>query len=184
MRGEVIGRMIILNIFWLDINIKTNAEYHCDKHVVKMLIEYTQMLSTANRLSGLDEGYKIAHVNHPCTIWTRKSYENWCVLFTLVEELQKQYNYRYLKYHKSWQMAKTLHSPNLPRIGVTTPPQCMPDIYKCDNLITAYRNYYIGDKRAFARWTKIDEPKWFNRSGIFLPCKDLISNKDNEYRNW
>jgi len=44
----------------------------------------------------------------------------------------------------------------------TQPPQCMPDEYKCDDSVTAYRNYYMGDKAYFAKWSKRDKPKWWN----------------------
>jgi hypothetical protein len=39
-----------MNIFYLDRDPKTCAEMHCDKHVVKMIIEYAQLMSTAHRL--------------------------------------------------------------------------------------------------------------------------------------
>jgi len=49
----------------------------CDKHVVKMILESAQILSTAHRvLDGDDYAdkyglYKIAHKNHPSTIRAR-----------------------------------------------------------------------------------------------------------------
>jgi hypothetical protein len=39
-----------MNIFYLDKDPKTCAQYHCDKHVVKMILEYAQLLSTAHRV--------------------------------------------------------------------------------------------------------------------------------------
>ena len=39
-----------MNIFYLDNDPKVAAEMHCDKHVVKMLVEYAQILSTAHRM--------------------------------------------------------------------------------------------------------------------------------------
>ena len=39
-----------MNIFYLDPNPQIAAELHCDKHVVKMVIEYGQLLSTAHRM--------------------------------------------------------------------------------------------------------------------------------------
>lgn len=39
-----------MNIFVLDPTPYAAAEQHCDKHVVKMILEYGQMLSTAHRL--------------------------------------------------------------------------------------------------------------------------------------
>jgi hypothetical protein len=32
-----------MNIFYLDEDPKICAQYHCDKHVVKMIIEYAQL---------------------------------------------------------------------------------------------------------------------------------------------
>lgn len=39
-----------MNIFYLDDDPKKCAEMHCDKHVVKMIIEYAQLMSTAHRV--------------------------------------------------------------------------------------------------------------------------------------
>jgi len=39
-----------MNVFYLDRNPITAAQMHCDKHVVKMILEYAQLLSTAHRL--------------------------------------------------------------------------------------------------------------------------------------
>ena len=62
-----------MNIFILDSDITISARYHVYQHVVKMITELAQLLSTANRMSQLDEGYKTTHINHPCSIWVRKS---------------------------------------------------------------------------------------------------------------
>ena len=40
----------IMNIFYLHEDPQVSAKMHCDKHVVKMIIEYAQMLSTAHRM--------------------------------------------------------------------------------------------------------------------------------------
>ena len=64
-----------MNIFYLDRNPKIAAQMHCDKHVVKMVLEYAQILSTAHRVIDGDEVadreglYEIAHKNHPSTAW-------------------------------------------------------------------------------------------------------------------
>ena len=39
-----------MNIFYLHKDPKTCAEMHLDKHCVKMLIEYAQLMSTAHRV--------------------------------------------------------------------------------------------------------------------------------------
>lgn len=40
-----------MNIFYLDEDVDKCAEYHCDKHVVKQILEYSQLLSSAIRYS-------------------------------------------------------------------------------------------------------------------------------------
>ena len=83
-----------MNIFYLHKNPKKCAKYHCDKHVVKMILESAQLLYTCFLLchktpeliqeapltkSG-NHGYKLCFQNHPCAIWLRKSknnYINW-----------------------------------------------------------------------------------------------------------
>lgn len=44
-----------MNVFYLDRDPVVSAEYHCDAHLRKMLIEYAQMLSTAHWLSTSDD---------------------------------------------------------------------------------------------------------------------------------
>lgn len=66
-----------MNIFVLDSDPEIAAKYHTDKHVIKMILESAQMMSTVVRYVGLDAGYKSTHLNHPCTIWARTSLSNW-----------------------------------------------------------------------------------------------------------
>ena len=47
-----------MNIFYLHENPEICAEYHCDKHVVKMILETAQMLSTAHRIIDGELGAK------------------------------------------------------------------------------------------------------------------------------
>tara|TARA_B100001063_G_scaffold193682_1_gene185074 strand:+ start:2041 stop:2202 length:162 start_codon:yes stop_codon:yes gene_type:complete len=49
---------------------------------------------------------------------------------------------------------------NIKEIGFTDPPQCMPDEYKCENTVEAYRNYYLGEKMGFAKWNYTPTPEW------------------------
>lgn len=150
-----------MNIFYLDEDTRKCAEYHCDKHVVKMLVEYTQLLCSAIHLSGGTAPYRLTHKNHPCAIWVRQSTHHWIYLQQLIEEVNMEYSIRYQKYiHKSASIAKQLICPNIPNAGWIDPPQCMPDQYKCDSTVQAYRNYYLGDKRSFATW-KIQQPPWW-----------------------
>ena len=88
-----------MNIFHLHKVPKVCAEYHCDKHVVKMILETAQMLSTAyQRHCGLDdELYKPAYPKHPMTIWVGDSVENFTYAWYLGTHLGLQYTKRYRK---------------------------------------------------------------------------------------
>ena len=159
-----------MNIFHLHKEPKICAEYHCDKHVVKMILETAQMLSTAyQKHCGDDDNlYKSAYPKHPMTIWVSNSIENYKYALILGTELGKQYTKRYRKIHKSSNIINLLRGigrvwnveDNFPSVNFTRPPLCMPDEYKCDDYIQAYRNYYIGDKKRFARYTSVDTPEF------------------------
>lgn len=167
-----------MNIFLLDEDPRKCAEYHVDKHVVKMILEYAQLLSTAHAIldnNGIQlEGlYKPTHKNHPCAIWVRESYHNYQMLYKLLKELCNEYTFRYGKIHKtSGLLDKLQYSPfNIPPVGCMTPPAlAMPDEYKVEsakvtsaigvNAIESYRNYYRNDKIKLHKWSNRTIPEW------------------------
>ena len=158
-----------MNIFHLHKDPKICAEYHCDKHVVKMILETAQMLSTAyKKHCGDDDNlYKSAYPKHPMTLWVSESVENFNYAHLLGKELGKQYTKRYGKIHKSSNIINAFNNGRLQNIEdrfpsqyFTRPPLCMPDEYKSDDYIQSYRNYYIGDKKRFARYTSVDTPEF------------------------
>ena len=74
-----------MNIFYLDKCPVKAAQVQYNKHVVKMILESAQMLCAAHHVLGskLDIPYKIAHKNHPSTIWTRECAANYsCFVVT------------------------------------------------------------------------------------------------------
>lgn len=182
-----------MNIFYLHENPVTAARYHCDKHVVKMILEYAQLLSTAHRvLDGhkyydlskngkkiarwkLDDPkmeaalYKASHINHPSAVWTRSSEDNYYWVYETFVSILNEYDARYKGYDK-YESTRGLvpllieRPENLTRVGFTQPPQCMPDEYKCDDTVEAYRNYYIGDKASFAQWKYSAPPMWYTEA--------------------
>ena len=155
-----------MNIFHLDKDPKICAEYHCDKHVVKMILETAQMLSTAYRkkFGNNDDLYKTAYPKHPMTIWVGDSGDNFFWSVQLLDQLLYQYTVRYKKVHKTIKISNLLHSKHKLwhtwKTKFTRPPLCMPDEYKSDDYIQSYRNYYIGDKKRFARYTSVDTPEF------------------------
>ena len=164
-----------MNIFYLDRDPDIAAQMMCDKHVVKMILESAQMLSTTHRVLDGDEYadrvglYKMAHKNHPSTIWTRSSGMNYLWLYEHMRALMDEYTYRYDKHHATERLNGPLFEPpnniHWNRRGGTSfsdPPQCMPDYCKSDNTVSAYQNYYILEKSDFATWKRRDKPEWFH----------------------
>lgn len=144
-------------------NIEDNVKQYPDKHCVKMIIEYAQMLSTANRLLGLDEGYMATHINHPCCIWTRASLDNWIYLRELSRVLNEEWQFRFNHSynHLSYDVIRWLSVPSLKSVGLTEPPLCMPDYCKVDGVVASYRNYFKNEKRHIAQWSKRPIPFWY-----------------------
>ena len=155
-----------MNIFHLDKDPLLCARYHCDKHVVKMILETGQMLCTAyQRHYGLkDDLYKPAYPHHPMTKWVGNTLGNYFFTMKLFNHLLDEYNYRYNKWHKSSRINLLLNGKYIKWHNMTgeftTPPLCMPDEYKLDDYVQSYKNYYIGEKMYFAKYNYSETPYW------------------------
>jgi|TARA_B100002051_G_scaffold274453_1_gene315659 hypothetical protein len=143
-----------MNIFYLDKDPITAAVVQYNKHVVKMILESAQMLCAAHHILGDpdDVPYKLAHKNHPCTIWTRENSLHYDWLYEHMMALGNEYEDRYGRVHMSIDKCKHLniHPEKIPHEPFEQPPQCMPDEYKDECSIQAYWNYYIGEKHVVA----------------------------------
>ena len=180
-----------MNFFNLDKDPHTCATYHLDRHVVKMSIEYPQMLSSAHRiLDGIQyQGksktgrnvkrwrhpdddmenilYKVCHVHHPTSVWVRESKANYDHMYNTWLELLREYTYRYGKIHLSG--AKLAEPLKLAPINISSDPYCdpppamsaYPDCIVEGDSVTSYRNYYREAKSGFAKWTKRSKPEWY-----------------------
>lgn len=184
-----------MNIFYLSSIPSTAAEYHVDKHCVKMILESAQLLSTAHRvLDGVetiqlnksgrkvkrwilpDDGrsvlYEATHINHPSAVWVRQSKQNYLWLYYLFDALCKEYTYRYGKVHKCERelIHKQLSFPpkNITMFrGFTEPTPAMPDKYKVSgDSIQSYRNYYNGEKTRMFAWKNRPVPEFINKNII------------------
>ena len=151
-----------MNIFYLDENPKLCAQYHCNLHVCKMIIESCQLLCTAHWMTDGEAPYKKTHINHPSNKWARESLSNYVWLCDLGMELCKEYTHRYGKRHKTQEHIEwcMLNLPNIEDKGLTEMPQAMPDDVKCEDSVEAYRQYYKKYKKDFARWTKRPVPEF------------------------
>jgi hypothetical protein len=163
-REEVVDSTI-MNIFFLSFNPRIAAEHHCDKHVVKMILETAQLLYSAFPIVPAN-GYKKTHVNHPCAIWTRESLDNYMWLCALGLALCDEYTFRYNKVHKTQSHLHWLvvNPPELPAIGITEIRQAMPIEYKRPNPIEAYRAYYIGAKTRLLTYSKRSAPDFLPKA--------------------
>ena len=148
-----------MNIFVLDMNPTVAAQLQCDKHVVKMIVESAQMLSTVHRMLDGDETrirsksgkrmvkhwempnveddkllYKAVHMNHPCTVWSRINRANYAWHYQHFYALCKEYTYRYGKVHASETLLLERlkkYPRNLPKGGLTAFPLAMGSNPEC-----------------------------------------------------
>jgi hypothetical protein len=177
-----------MNIFYLHPTAKTCAEYHNDKHVVKMVIEYAQLLSTAHRILDGEEYtdltannrkikrwrlhddreqtlMKASHINHPSNVWARANHLNYKWLYELWYHLLDEYTYRYEKVHACARLKDVLaKTPDNIPLGLceSGPTPAMPDDVKIpNNSLASYRNYYTKNKTHLAKWKKRPVPEWY-----------------------
>ena len=171
-----------MNIFILSENPEEAARLSCDKHVVKMILESAQMLSTAHRmLDGKKIGknwmlkddreqvlYKAVHTGHPCTVWTMKTVANYGWLYRHFRELCREYTHRYNKVHATeTKLLEVLRIPptNIAEGGLTSFAQAMgsnPECIDYKNPVGAYRAYYQTKQDRFKMsWTNREIPSWF-----------------------
>lgn len=168
-----------MNIFYLHSDPEKCAKMHCDKHVVKMIVETAQLLSTAHHEIDGDpsiECYRSTHKNHPSAVWARKNRSNYQWLWQLLQGLLVEYTSRYGKVHKTESSGIFNNLKTLPyelKGGkFCEPPQCMQERCKVEgDAIMAYRNYYIREKSYMARWKFTDEPVWYT---IGIAAEDIV----------
>jgi len=161
-----------VNIFAVDNDPRQAAIDLSDKHVVKMILETAQILCTVAQQKGHQAPYRSTHKHHPVVKWTSMFADNWAWLVRHGFGLCWEYTERYKKIHTCQKIIQDMadrtteiwpgfyyqdaawehHTPFV---------QCMPDIYKCDDPILAYRKYYVGEKSQFAKWKNTQPPKWY-----------------------
>jgi hypothetical protein len=154
-----------MNIFYINEDPIVAARELADDHIRKMQIESAQMCCTAHWETGNEAPYKRAHKNHPSTIWTRQSiyHYRWLVKHGL--EICNEFEKRYGKVHATKQVLLWCkdNEPNLSNNEFVEPPQRMPEEFRKEDTIEAYKNFYINDKVKVKKldWKKLNnKPKW------------------------
>lgn len=177
-----------MNIFFLSKSTRRCARWHCDKHVVKMILEYTQILYTANHQNGGTEkikteapicvstgnrGYKSHAKNHPSVRWATESLAHYVWLNALALDLVQEHMFRFSPktFHASQAHLLWLRENPPPSMGSTAwlrdPPPAMPEEYRVNNQsIVCYRAYYNGSKRdrGLLKYTKRHIPHIFDEN--------------------
>ena len=170
-----------MNIFFLDTDIKKSAEYHVDKHVVKMRLELAQIACVAHHMTGTDSDlipYKKTHQNHPSAIWTRESLSNYNYVvdlgIALCDELKLRFNTPHQKCYGVFAWLKS-HQPNIEDKGLTRPrlainfveygfEEIIQDmIYEESDFewaVKNYREYYKNGKQHLYSWKNRTKPYW------------------------
>lgn len=136
-----------MNIFILHSDAKENAKLYSDKHIIKMILESTQILCTVSHLKGIDAPYKSTHENHPCVKWVLQSESHWDMLVNMVRGLNDEYKFRYNKTnnHKSFDVMEKLIKPKFDRKEATGKFFAVVDEVKFLGLVDTikeYRKYY------------------------------------------
>lgn len=160
-----------MNIFVLDTDPRTAAQYHCDTHVVKMILETTQILCTVRHMAGnpVHDGYKPTHQHHPCTRWAAESAANYNWLHRLLFWLHIEYDHRYCgKTHASSSMLFPLLTfPTGTRLLGSRPPFVFagPDSCIRPTIVESYRALYRLKQTTMKvpmRWTNRPRPEWMD----------------------
>jgi hypothetical protein len=148
-----------MNIFVLDHDPVKAAQLECNAHIVKMVVESAQMLSTAHRMldgsiterlsnSGKRKSkywlhpdpvmesvlYKAVHMNHPCTRWTMATLANYQWHYKHFVALCEEYTYRYGRIHSTDQKLRDvleLYPRYIPHGDLTPFPLAMNSNPEC-----------------------------------------------------
>lgn len=158
-----------MNIFFLSRDPYQAAQWHGDKHCVKMILETAQILSTAHHILSPEADnsnlYKPTHIAHPCSIWVRQNSANYEWAWELLEGLCAEFRIRRGKTHATQRLLPPLSViPYIPiATEITTPALAMPDEFKCDDPVASYRRYYqqkYADGIVAYNWLSEREPAW------------------------
>ena len=163
-----------MNIFVLDTDIDACARMHCDRHVIKMILESAQMLSTVVSEHGGRAKYKPTHRHHPCTRWAGQTRANfrWLTDLALALAFEHEVRFNPKREHASCEVVRACFAQRalIPAGPLTPFVQAMPERYRGPDAVAAYRRYYRAEKAAFATWqAPRREPAWWRPVALHNP---------------
>jgi hypothetical protein len=153
-----------MNIFVVSPNQKECAQMLDDKRLQKMILESAQMLSAALHRHGGNPPYKLSHKNHPCTLWTGDSRQNYLWHLDLLEQMHTEYIGRRGKSHKSYTdcyVTLKVQAGLIPDGEMTPFANC--SLFKDKNVFEAYKMTMVHkwqNDKLVPRWTNCNRPEW------------------------
>lgn len=159
-----------MNIFILDYDLQKSVQYHVDRHM-KLIVEASQIASSAIWLAGGTGPYKLTHKNHPIVKWAGLTRMNFYYVIDYGILLSAEYKFRYGRTHKCLEILDECAGRGRlfkNRVILTPHLLCMPNEYKvADDPVQSYRNYYNGTKRRLFRWKNRPVPDWITNKEIY-----------------
>ncbi|EFA83187.1 hypothetical protein PPL_03977 [Heterostelium album PN500] len=176
-----------MNLFVLDKNSKKSVRYHCDKHVVKLILEAVQMLYCAYHVLEADDDawkassptpLKLTHKNHPINKWVRTNASSYDFTVDYAANLLDEYTLRYGKIHSYKEHVDWLSKNKPSKLDksnqLTLMPVAMPEEYRVqpmndwDDVVKSYRTYYIKEKLRFCSYKGVEWPDWLPDKSTFI----------------
>lgn len=167
-----------MNIFVLDMDPRKAAQAIDCVRLPKMCVETAQMMASALRRHGATDEqmpltksgtpYKGGYAHHPCTVWVGDSEGNFVWMAVHAQELLSEYTKRFGKVHGCqtpiFEMVDLgyVMSDDWPK-EKTPFAQAMPDEYKDDDPVVAYRRYYQSkvDSPGGVHYRHTSPPDWW-----------------------
>ena len=141
-----------MNIFALSVDLDEAARWHVDRHIVKMPLETTQLLSNAYYFTGSEGPYRLTHKNHPASIYARSNKKNWDWLARFGLALCKEYTFRYGKTHKCEGIIRNM---------MENPPELDEGEFEFYKTVEEQKEYYKETKQHLSGWKGRGRPEWF-----------------------
>lgn len=151
-----------MNLFLLSLRPAAMATAHSDKHIVKMILEATQVLSNAYHwyLQSDDAPYRKTHAMHPVSVFVAQCPDHFHLVGRRLLAMCAEYTRRYHREHKCEAIAVGMLTcpPDFTRrhppvyanesqafgaYGKYRVPLCMPAEFHHSNACVAYCNYYL-----------------------------------------
>jgi hypothetical protein len=147
-----------MNIFFLAEDPERCAQFHSDRHIGSMCVDYSRILTS--------EDTKIEIVE-----WVRRSTEHWRWTRELCYWLNMEYRWRFRRGDNPTAIRTlVLPEPTLPDGGFSVPRAIVPPRYQHSDAIVAYRRYYFARKGRNATYTNRPVPffmaGWLDENNI------------------